>query len=150
MNETTPLPQVPVAGERSYPPRLSVFTQVFWDGLRQGRWQTTCCEDCGRHTFPPRPVCPHCWSPRVAWRPLGAKGTLYSWTRIHAAPTAFTKETPYAVGIVDLADGLRLACRLVETEIAPLAVGQPVEMIVLQYEDGPLFAARPVRGVTPH
>lgn len=149
MTDATLLPQMTVARTQSYPPRVSEFTQVFWNSLRQGRWQTTCCQDCGRQTFPPKPVCPHCWSPRVAWKPLAATGTLYSWTRIHAAPTAFTGETPYAVGIVDLADGLRLACRLAETEGVDLAVGQPVEMIVLQYEDGPLFAARPVRGVTP-
>lgn len=95
-------------------------------------------------TFPPKIVCPHCWSTKVTWRSLGAQGTLYSWTRIYAAPAAFTGETPYAGGIVDLSDGIRLACRLVDVEGVPFTVGQPVEMCVLLYEDGPLFAARPI------
>lgn len=144
MNHNITLPMVPVPGKLSYPPRHSAFTQIFWNGLRSGLWQTTCCEDCSKLTFPPKPVCPHCWSTRVVWRPLGAVGTLYSWTRIHAAPAVFATESPYAVGIVDLADGIRLACRLTHNDDEVLTPGMPVEMLVLQYEDGPLFAARPL------
>lgn len=144
MTEYTTLPIVRVPGKRSYPPRQSTFTQTFWNGLSSGLWQTTCCEDCSKSTFPPKPVCPHCWSTRVVWRPLGSLGTLYSWTRIHAAPAAFSSESPYAAGIVDLADGLRLACRLTHNDDETLTPGMLVEMVVLQYEDGSLFAARPV------
>jgi uncharacterized protein len=135
---------VPAKGGRSYPPRISSFTQTFWEGLRNGRWQTTRCTDCSSQTFPPKPVCPHCWSTRVEWSELSARGTLYSWTRIHAAPTAFSGEAPYAVGIVDLDSGIRLACRLHESDGVTWQPGMAVEMIVLQFEDGPLFAARPL------
>lgn len=145
MNHDTPLPIVPVAGKLAYPPRHSAFTQTFWNGLKAGNWQTTCCEDCDKLTFPPKQVCPHCWSPRIVWRPLGAVGTLYSWTRIHAAPAVFASESPYAVGIVDLAEGVRLACRLNAGPQDVLTPGMAVEMLVLQYEDGALFAARPLR-----
>ena len=74
------------------------------------------------------------------------KGLLNS--RIHAAPIAFASEPPYAVGIVDLANGVRVACRLPESESVALEPGIPVEMLVLQYEDGPLFAARPAGSAT--
>lgn len=138
------LQQLPVDGERAYPPRQSEFTRDFWAALREGRWTTSRCKACARQTFPPKPVCPHCWSTEVEWSELGTRGTLYSWTRIHAAPAVFAPQAPYAVGIVDLEDGIRLACRLVERDDVPLAVGQAVEMLVLQYRDGPLFAARPL------
>lgn len=141
---TQPLPLLPVAEDRAYPPRASAFTSTFWQALREGRWTSTRCKSCARQTFPPKPVCPHCWSTDVEWSPLGRTGTLYSWTRIHAAPAVFAPEAPYACGIVDLDDGLRLACRLVEDPQRPLAIGQTVEMVVLQYWDGPLFAARPL------
>lgn len=140
----TQLSFVPATGRRAYPPRVSAFTQPFWEGLAQGRWQTTCCDACGRQTFPPRPICPHCWSDKVRWSPLSARGTLYSWTRIHAAPAVFASEAPYAVGIVDLDAGIRLACRLLDSTEANWKPGMAVEMAVLQYEDGPLFAARPL------
>jgi len=131
-----------VDADRAYPPRQSAFTREFWSALDEGHWITTRCRACARQTFPPKPVCPHCWSADVEWSALGARGRLYSWTRIHAAPAVFGAEAPYAVGIVDLDDGIRLACRLVERDGAAPRIGQPVEMVVLRYRDGPLFAAR--------
>lgn len=137
------LDTVAIDAARAYPPRASEFTQVFWHDLSRGRWRTVRCKACERQTFPPKPVCPHCWSTDVEWSDLGKQGTLYSWTRIHAAPAIFASEAPYACGIVDLDCGIRLACRLLERDDIPFAVGQPVEMVVLQYRDGPMFAARP-------
>jgi len=139
------LPQLHVDADLSYPPRQSAFTRTFWSALAEGRWITTRCKACQHQTFPPKPVCPHCWSTEIDWSELGTRGTLYSWTRIHAAPSVFAAEAPYACGIVDLETGVRLGCRLVEPDGVPLQVGQAVEMIVLNYRDGPLFAARPHR-----
>lgn len=141
------LESVSVARPRAYPPRVSAFTQPFWQGLARGQWQSTCCEACGLFTFPPKPVCPHCWSDKMSWKDLGAKGTLYTWTRIHAAPKVFVDEAPYAVCVVDLdlgSQALRIATRLVEREGKPFECGMPVELVVLQYEDGPLLASRPL------
>ena len=137
------LPRLSVDAERSYPPRQSGFTRDFWSALGEGRWITTRCKACERQTFPPKPVCPHCWSTQVEWTDLSTRGTLYSWTRIHAAPAVFAGEAPYACGIVDLESGIRLGCRLVETGATPLQVGQAVEIVVLNFRDGPMFAARP-------
>ena len=67
---------IPVARKRAYPPRVSAFTQPFWEGLSAGKWQSTCCQDCGKFTFPPKPVCPHCWGDRMAWKELTSRGTL--------------------------------------------------------------------------
>lgn len=46
---------------------------------------------------------------------------------------------------VDLDSNLRQACRFLEIESAPLRIGQTVEMLVVQYADGPLFAGRPLK-----
>ena len=132
-----------VASRRAYPPRVSAFTQPFWSALGEGRWT--------RHavarvaiTFPPKAVCPHCWSTEHEWVEIGSSGSVYSWTRIHAAPTIFAGEAPYSVCIVDLDCGIRLACKLIESDGMTASIGMPVEIIRLQYEDGDLFAARPL------
>jgi uncharacterized OB-fold protein len=132
------------SGVRSYPPRVSKFTQPFWEALRRNDWITTTCKQCGRQSFPPKSVCPACWSVDVEWRDLSSQGTLYSWTRIHSAPTAFQHEAPYAVCIVDLDSGIRMACRLVDGPDGEHQTGSRVEIISVHYEDGALFAARPV------
>lgn len=135
---------IKVAHPRAYPPRVSAFTEPFWESLARGVFITTRCARCDRSAFPPKPICPHCWCRETQWIELGRHGLLYSWTRIHAAPTVFLKEAPYDVGIVDLDQGVRLACRLHPKAGVPFAPGLPMEMVVLAYDDGPLFAARPL------
>jgi len=139
----TMLEIIPVAGKRTYPPRVTRFTDTFWQGLRDGRLQTTRCNSCERLTFPPKPICPHCWGDSVVWETLPIEGTLYSWTRIHAGPAIFEAELPYEVGIVDLDAGLRLACRLNAKVAADWQCGMRVRIVTLDFEDGPLFAASP-------
>jgi uncharacterized OB-fold protein len=126
---------------RAYPPRVTAFTQRFWDSVAQGRLETTMCDDCGRFSFPPKSFCPHCWSTRTHWAELSGRGRLYSQTMIHAAPATFREEAPYRVGIVDLEEGLRVATRILAETTPPLDV--QVRIVTLLYTDGPLFAARP-------
>jgi uncharacterized OB-fold protein len=127
---------------RAFPPRKTKFTQRFWQGLESGEFQTTRCDDCERLTFPPKPFCPHCWSERVGWVSLSGRGKLYSQTVVHAAPMVFQDEVPYRVGIVDLDEGLRIATRVL-ADAEPM-LDTAVEIVVLKYRDGPLFAARTV------
>ena len=128
-------------GRRPFPPRVTDATAPFWDSLAQGRFRTTRCEACGRLSFPPKAICPHCWSRRIAWQDLSGRGRLYACTVVHAAPAAFRHEAPYRVAIVDLDEGVRLATRLLGD--GPAALDRPVRLVALRYEDGPLFAASP-------
>ena len=74
--------------------------------------------------------------------PLSGRGKLYSQTVVHAAPAVFRDEVPYRVGIVDLDESLRIATRVL-AKLEP-KLDSVVEIVVLNYRDGPLFAARPV------
>lgn len=133
---------IEIAQKRAYPPRVSAFTEPFWQGLAEGRWQTTRCTACSRFTFPPKPVCPHCWSKDMQWEAFPSTGELYSCTRVHAPPAVFADEAPYALGIIDLDCGLRIAARLLEPDADAYAPGMRMQMVALRYQDGPLFAAR--------
>lgn len=127
----------------AYPPRISEITRSFWDGLREERFSTTCCDDCGDTTFPPKVVCPNCLSERLSWCPLSGRGTLYSYTRVWAAPAVFGDEVPYTLCIVDLDEGLRVASRLLLGEHTSPEVGAPVSLVFLHYEDVTLFCFEP-------
>jgi uncharacterized OB-fold protein len=141
--EHAPMPVLRRAGARPFPPRVSAFTRPFWDALAEGRLVTTGCKACGRLSFPPKPLCRDCWSEDVAWRPLTPHGRLYSFTQVHVLPRAFQEDGLGSIGIIDLADGVRLMCRLLAGP-AQHRCEAPVEMVALAYDDGPLFAARPV------
>jgi uncharacterized OB-fold protein len=135
------MPRIQMPGLRPFAPRVSAFTRPFWEALGTGRLLTTGCTGCGRLSFPPRNLCRTCWSTDLHWRALPAQGSLYSFTRVHVAPSAFRSDTPYAIGIIDLAQGPRLMCRLVGP-IDTQDLDQTMQMVVLQYDDGPLFAAQ--------
>lgn len=135
------LPEWPMRGVRPFPPRVSAFNRPFWEGLDQGLLCTTRCAACGLAGFPPRNLCRACWSREVRWVTLAPRGRLYSFTRVHVAPGAFREDVPYAIGLVDLEDGVRLMCRLVG-EVETQDLEHEVQMLVLRYEDGPLFGAR--------
>ena len=132
------LPRISMTGARPYPPRVTEHTKRFWDALADGKLVTTRGETSGRLTFPPKPFCPYDWGREVEWVELSGKGKLYSQTVIHAVPAAFAHEAPIRGGIVDLDEGLRVAARIVGEP----ALDAAVEAVVLDYEDGPLFAFR--------
>lgn len=95
-----------------YPPRMTEFTRTFWDGLKEGRFLTSRCKDCGHLTFPPKPICPECWKSDLEWVELSGRGSLVSYTEVSAAPQMFAHEAPYTLCIVDLDEGVRCVSRV--------------------------------------
>ena len=132
-----------IAHPRRYPPRVTEFTQPFWNALTEGRFLVSRCTSCSHCSFPPKPICPACWASQIEWTEVGTTGSLYSWTRVHAGPAIFDADLPYAIGIVDLDAGIRLACPLVRNAI-DWQCGMPVELVSCIYEDGPFYAASPI------
>ena len=129
-------------GPRPYPPRLTEFTTTFWNDLSKGRFMLSRCEDCSHKSFPPKRICPLCWSRKIGWTEHDGRGVLYSHAQVHGAPAYFQNELPFRVCVVDLVDGPRVATRLIEASEGNL-FGAAVNLVTLQYDDGALFAARP-------
>ncbi|MGQ4598904.1 OB-fold domain-containing protein [Nocardia sp. R6R-6] len=96
----------------AYPPRITAFTSTFWEGLREKKFRTTRCSGCAHITFPPKPVCPDCWSAEVEWIDLSGTGVLRSYTEVCAAPSMFADEAPYILCLVDLDEGVRCLSRI--------------------------------------
>lgn len=123
-------------------PAESQLTRWFWQGLGDGLFQTTRCRSCDRVSFPPRPDCPQCLASDMEWAPLATLGKVYTSTLIRAVPTPFIDSAPLPVGVIDLNDGIRLLCWLVEGA-GGLPLDSRVEIVTIRYEDGCLFAAAP-------
>jgi uncharacterized OB-fold protein len=100
----------------------------FWEGTARGELRLQRCEACHAHQFPPRLICAHCGSREVAWVTTSGRGTIYSYTVVHRAPTpAFAADVPYVVALVDLDEGPRLMTNVVELEPAEVSVGLRVQ-----------------------
>lgn len=126
----------------AYPPRITPFTEPFWNGLREKRFTTTVCTDCAHMTFPPKPVCPECWSQNVTWTELKGTGVLRSFTEVAIAPLAFAKEAPYVIGLVDLDEGIRCMSRIT-APYDTLVPDSPVQVVFREAEPAYLFEFEP-------
>lgn len=135
------LHRVEIDAPRPLPPAAIHGSERFHCALAAGRLETTGCLQCGRLAFPPVAVCPVCRGRRFAWSPLAPHGTLFSHTRVHAAPGQFLPIAPYHLALVDLDDGVRLLCLLLPQPGAQPAIGERVHLVVAQWHDGPMLAA---------
>jgi uncharacterized OB-fold protein len=85
----------------------------FKQRLLNGELHVQLCTECGRSIMYPKPRCPYCYSSLLGWRQVQGTGTLLSFTVVRAtSPSAFREDIPYAIGIVRLAEGPQLMCRL--------------------------------------
>ena len=83
-------------------------TQPYWDGCAAGELRIQRCVDCGEPYFYPRPICPSCGSVNVEWFTASGDATLYSYVINHRPAPGFEDEAPYAIAVVQLAEGPRM------------------------------------------
>jgi uncharacterized OB-fold protein len=82
--------------------------EQFYKHLANGKLMAGKCTRCGKIHLPPRPLCDNCFSQQFTWIPVSGKGKLLTYTIIHIAPQQFQALAPYAVGIVQLENGLKI------------------------------------------
>ena len=122
-------------------------SKPYWDGCAEHKLLIQACADCGRHRFPPGPVCQDCGSRKLDWIEASGRGRVFSWIVVHhpVPREVYAGEVPYVVAIVELAEGVRMASNVVDC--APDAVTADMAVEVTFRDNGsgvilPLF--RPV------
>ncbi len=96
------------------------------------------CAECGRLSVEGGHPCPFCGSQGGSAVPLSGRGRLLSWTVIRVAPGRYADEAPYAVGLLELEEGLRLTARLA-ADPERLTAGRAVALASLDPARGPIF-----------
>ena len=120
-----------------------VTLQGFFAEVRAGRLTGIRCRECGELAIPPKEFCAACG--KRAWDtvPLDGSGTIASYTVIRVAPRGHTGETPYAVAVVQLSEGVSLLGRVVELPLESLRVGLPVRFRPLVVREQTMVAFGP-------
>ena len=95
-------------------------TQHYWDGTKAGELRLQRCDACAKAYFPPRPFCPSCGCRKVSVFKASGKATLYSYVIHHRQVPGFTP--PYAIAVVELAEGPRLMSNIVDCPQTPEAL----------------------------
>ncbi|MEV0703563.1 Zn-ribbon domain-containing OB-fold protein [Saccharopolyspora sp. NPDC050389] len=111
----------------------------FQRSIEAGKFVIPRCEDCGRHHFYPRILCPHCGSANLRWVEPSGRGTVHSTTAVHRR-----SGEPYNVALVDLDEGPRLMTNVTGIEPAAVRIGMPVLAVIdTAAAAGPLLVFEP-------
>jgi uncharacterized OB-fold protein len=93
------------------------------------------CKKCGEVNFPPRLVCPNCKSQEFDTIKLNDEGKLLTFTIIRVASDKFFGTTPFAVGIVELSDGVKVTTQIADVNFDQLKIGQKVKLVFRKIQD---------------
>ncbi len=117
----------------------------FFEYLREGRFTTTRCKQCGNVPWPPRTVCPNCFSDDLEWVDLPKKARVYAHTTQWAGvPPGF--ETPLILAILEFDSGLKMLSKIVEAKPDQLEIGAEVEFTMIEIPGNRvLYAFKPAR-----
>ncbi len=95
------------------------------------------CTSCGYIAFPPRLICPKCKSKNFETIKLSDEGKILTFTIIRVSAEQFSKQTPFAVGIIELNDGVKITTQIVDTELDKIEIGKKVKIVFRKIqEDG--------------
>ncbi|MBI5300560.1 MAG: Zn-ribbon domain-containing OB-fold protein [Chloroflexi bacterium] len=102
------------------------------------------CTQCKQTFLPPRAICPNCHSDQMEWVETSGKGTLAAFTSVYVGPTfmnaeGFDRNNPYATGIVELDEGVKISARLTGVDAknpANIKIGTPMRVEFLDRGEG--------------
>jgi uncharacterized OB-fold protein len=101
----------------------------YWREIPQRyRLEAKKCKKCGYVSFPPRLICPKCQNRKFEETRLAEKGKVLTFTVIRVPPQQFVDQAPYAVGIVELDDGVKLTGQIVDCDFEDLKIGNRVKI----------------------
>ncbi|WP_329218936.1 OB-fold domain-containing protein [Streptomyces sp. NBC_01485] len=106
----------------------------FWEGVRHHRLLIQRCTACDTLRFPWLPGCNACGSAEWDTVEAGGEGTVFSYVVMHHPPfPAF--DPPYAIGLVELAEGVRIVSNMVGVPYDKVRIGMPVRLEFHCYDD---------------
>jgi uncharacterized OB-fold protein len=150
------LKYAPAAGRRPAPrrprPVVNRDNAGFWAGVAEHRLLIQRCASCATLRFPWLPGCGACGSPD--WDTVEAEGggTVYSYVVVHHPPFPAFAGTeggregagPYAVGLIELAEGVRMVSNVIGVPYDEVRIGMPVRLEFFRADEDlelPVFRA---------
>ncbi|MHB9852225.1 bifunctional MaoC family dehydratase N-terminal/OB-fold nucleic acid binding domain-containing protein [Streptomyces krungchingensis] len=99
----------------------------FWEGVGRHRLLIQRCTGCRALRLPWLPGCNACGCPEWDTVEASGEGTVYSYVVMHHPPfPAF--DPPYAVGLIELAEGVRIVSNVVGVPHDQVRIGMPVRL----------------------
>ena len=117
-------------------PRVRPESLATWQAADEGRLLIKQCRSCHKVHHYPRDICPFCLSADTAWLDAAGTGSVYSFSTMGRAETAYT------LAFVTLDEGLTMMSNLVDADPKDFAIGQRVKVVFKPSDGGhavPMF-----------
>ena len=118
----------------------------FWDATRDERLLIPYSAATGEPFWYPREVAPDTLEPDIEWREASGDGVVYAVSVQHRpGPGRDPDDGPYAVALIDLAEGVRIMSNVIGCEPDQVAVAMAVRVAWHELSDGrklPMFTPR--------
>ncbi|MCX6009928.1 MAG: zinc ribbon domain-containing protein [Chloroflexi bacterium] len=125
-----------------WPMEAREFNRIyeFYDNLKAGRFTTTKCKKCGHVAYPPRVLCPECYSEELEYIDLPKKGKVIVFTeQLRGVPLGF--EAPLIHAWIDLGVNSpvkRMLSRIINCPAGRLKEGDEVQFVVFDVPAHPI------------
>jgi uncharacterized protein len=103
----------PDAAPAKFAPIPTPETAPFFEGTARGELRIQRCVRCRHAFFYPRTSCPRCGSVDVAWERASGRGRLHTYVISHRPAPGFEDQVPYAIAVIELAEGPRMMSNVV-------------------------------------
>ena len=103
---------------------------AFVQGAEGGTLLANKCKSCGQVFFPKAVFCLTCLNEDMQELKLSRNGKLYSYTIGHMPSMHFVP--PYAIGYVDMPEGVKIFAPLKMMEDKPFKIGMDMEVVIEQ------------------
>ena len=118
-------------------PQPDPETQSWWEACGDGRLSVRHCKACGQNHFPPRTICPYCFSDDTEAREVAGTGQIYSFSVMRRAAK------PYVLAYVTLDEGPTVMTNIATPDLDAVRIGQRVRVTFEPTDTGyklPVFA----------
>ncbi|MGD8306781.1 MAG: Zn-ribbon domain-containing OB-fold protein [Ignavibacteria bacterium] len=99
------------------------------------RLEASKCKSCGKVNFPPRLVCPECKSREFETIKISDEGKILTYTVIRVGSDVFSRETPYAIAIIETNDNVKLMAMVADTKVEDVKIGSKVKLVFRKIQD---------------
>lgn len=115
----------------------------FYENLKQGRFTTTKCKDCAHVAYPPRVICPECYSENLEYIDLPKKGRVILFSEeVKGVPPGFDSPLIHAVIDLGIDPVRRFLTRVVNCPAGSLKEGDDLQLIVFDIPAMPVEKGR--------
>ena len=92
------------------------------------RLEAAKCKKCGAVFFPHRLICRECGHKEFDTINISAIGKLISYTVIHTPASQFKDESPFALGICEFPEGVKITAQVVDIAAADIKTGMNLQI----------------------